>query len=55
MQHIPKHFFEELSRAASRLDGRRRHLLLLHNEGLYAVERWQAEREFRNRCAPKHI
>ena len=49
---IPNEFEVEIAKAEARLDGSRRHLLLIQNEGLHVLERWRAERHFIDRNEP---
>ena len=46
MTDLPEQFMQECRATARRLEARTRHLLLLHNEGLYVLERWRTERHF---------
>ena len=46
MAELPDQFMLECRATALRLEARRRHLLLLGNEGLHVLERWMTERHF---------
>lgn len=53
MTVLPEHFLAEYRAIATRMEGRKRHLFLVGNEGLYVLDRWRAERHFADRRADK--
>jgi len=50
---FPDDLQAELQAAAARLDSRKRHLLLIDDEGLHVLERWRTERHFQGMASGK--